>query len=148
MNWYKIAKNKKKEISLSGTLKKTPNNFVYLDISNDIMNGLFEMLDEEKGVKKPPYNQKSFNNVGAHITVIGSTEFEEKNIGKIEEIGRSYEFETKKSYSVNPDGWDEMERVWFMGVSSPDLEKLRKKYNLSSLPDGNDFHITFAIKEK
>ena len=34
MNWYKIAKNKKKEISLSGTLKKTPNNFVYLDITH------------------------------------------------------------------------------------------------------------------
>ena len=142
----KIA-SRKKQVPLIGTLKKTHDNFVYLDISNDIINGLCSMLSDD-AAEKPPYNNKGFNNVGAHISVISSNEYDDKEIDSIKELGEEFEFKTGEVYSVNPDGWKEMQEVWFMDVDSPALEKLRQKYNLPKLMDGHNFHISFAVKRK
>lgn len=145
LNDIKVA-SRKTQASLVGKLKKTRDNFVYLDISNNILNGLYSMLGDD--AEKPPYNNKGFNSVGAHISVIGSNEYDDNEIEKIEEIGDEFEFKTGKIYSVNPDGWKEMQSVWFMDIDSPALEKLRQKYGLPKLMSGHNFHISFAVKRK
>ena len=135
-----------KEVKLKGILRKTKDNFVYLDISNNVINGFMPMLGDE--VDKPPYDLKSFNNVGSHISVIGQDEYKDNDLGKIKEIGQEFEFKFKDVKSVDPDGWDEMKNVYFIRVNSPDLEKLRNKYNLSKKIDGHDFHITIGVEKK
>ena len=94
------------------------------------------------------YNRKSFNNVGAHISVIGITEFKEAELKQIGEVGNEFEFTIDGLHSVKPEGWDEMERVWFISVKSEELEDLRKKYGLSPKSHGHEFHITWAVKKK
>ena len=139
--------SRKKQSTFVGTLKKTKDNFVYLDISNNIINGLYSMLPDEDA-EKPPYNNKGFNSVGAHISVIGTDEYKSARIEKIDEIGKEFAFKSGKIYSVNPDGWDDMSEVWFMDVESKELEELRKKYKLPRLIDNHNFHISFAVKRK
>ena len=137
---------RKKMVDLKGTLKKAPDNFVYLNIPNNVINGLVLMLDYE-GVEKPPYDLKSFNRVGAHISVIGTREYEDHNLGEIKEIGQEFNFHFKGFKRVNPEGWDGMQQVYFMEVESPEIEKLRKSYGLSKLIDGHQFHITVGVKK-
>lgn len=138
---------KMKEVEFKGTLKKTKDNFIYLDVSNNIINGLFSNIDEEN-IKKPPYNIKSFNNVGAHISVISSDEYKDNNIEDIKEIGQEFNFRFKDIKATNPDGWDEVKEVYFMEVKSKELENLRQKYKLSKLLEKHQFHITIAIKKE
>ena len=137
----------KKEVFLVGTLKKTVDNFIYLDISNDIIEGLRSMLPDEDA-EKPPYDNKENRGIGAHISVIYTDEYNDKDLGTIKELGKEYKFTTGKVHSVNPEGWDEVNRVWFMDIASPDLEKLRQKYGLSKLLNGHTFHISFAVKKE
>ena len=141
-----ISKNLKKDVKFKGTLKQNKDNFVYLDVSNDLINGFYRSMEES--AQKTPYDKKSFNNVGAHISVIGTDEFNESEISDIKEIGNDFSFQLKDVKSVNPSSWGEMERVWFIEVESTELEELRKKYGLSKKLDGHEFHITFAVKEK
>ena len=146
LNEIKIA-SRKKQVSLVGTLKKTKDNYVYLDISNNIMNGLYSMLPEAD-TEKPPYNNKGFNNIGAHISVIYIDEYKDNNLEDIKEIGKEFKFKTGIVYSVNPEGWKEMSEIWFMDVDSPELEKMRQEYGLPKFIDNHNFHISFAVKRK
>jgi len=145
---YAYLNESKKEVFLVGTLKKTVDNFIYLDISNDIIEGLRSMLPEEDDAKKPPYDNKENRGIGAHVSVIYTDEYNEKDLGVIKELGKEYKFTTGKVHSVNPEKWDEISKVWFMDVASPDLEKLRQKYGLSKLLNVHTFHISFAVKKE
>lgn len=129
-----------KDVALYGRLKKNKDGFVYLDVPDDIIDVFYKMLDE-KNKEKPPYDK-----TGAHISVMYSDESE--NIEKIEEIGSKFNFRMKDVYFVNPEGWDEMDRVWFIQVDSQALENLRRKYGLSKKLNGHEFHITFAVRKK
>lgn len=142
----KIAyKSRKKEVSLKGTLEKTEDGFVYLDLSNDVIHGLFTLIDED-GIEKPPYF-KGDRSAGAHISVMSGEEITDK---EIKEVGDKFNFKLGDFYSVAPEGWENMERVWFVEVESPELEELRKKYNLpkSYKGKGHNFHVTVAVKRK
>jgi len=145
MNWYKKAK-KFEEVSLKGTLCKTKDGFVYLNIPEGLMKGLFSLIDEE-GIEKPPYHLKEYNSVGTHVTVINQKEFEENDLD-VKEIGQEYNFTLGEFKSTKPDGWDEVEEVYFVQIFSDELEKLRKKYGLTKKIDGHEFHITIAIDKK
>lgn len=136
-----------KDVKLKGTLKKTKDNYVYLDLSNDVINGLISLIDCD-GVEKPPYDLKSFNSVGAHISVIGTSEYKDNDLESIKEVGQEFNFTFKNIKSTNPDGWDEMKKVYFVQVESLGLEKLRKKYGLPKLIDGHEFHITIGVEKK
>ena len=140
-------KAKLKAVQLKGVLKQTKDNFVYIDISNNVINGLLPLLDYDN-VKKPPYNLKSFNNVGAHISVIGIDEYNDNDIEEIEELGEEFNFTFKDFKRTNPDGWDEMKQVYFVTVDAPELKKLRKKYKLPELANGHQFHITIGTEKK
>ena len=143
----KIASNKNRKISvpLFGIVKKTIDGFIYVKISNDVINGMFSMIDED-GIEKPPYNTNEMNNVGAHISLIHSDEFPKDDI--FTDSGRKVSFKLGNFYSVKPDGWDEVKRVWFLEVESPDMESIRSKYGLSKKKDGHEFHLTIAVKYK
>ena len=132
---------KMKEVEFKGILKKTKDNFVYLNINNNIINGLFSNIDE-KNIKKPD------SNVGAHISVISSDEYKNNNLENIKEIGQEFNFKIKDVKSTNPDGWNEVKEVYFIEVESKELENLRQKYKLSKLLEKHQFHITIAIKKK
>ncbi len=136
-----------KEVKLKGVLKKTKDNYVYLNISNDVINGLVSLIDHEE-VEKPPYDLKSFNSVGAHISVIGADEYKDNDIEEVGEIGQEFNFTFKNIKSTNPDGWDEMKKVYFVQVDAPELKKLRTKYGLPKLVDGHEFHITIGVEKK
>jgi hypothetical protein len=146
-SWYGRVKEaeRKSEVKLFGILKQSPDGFTYLKVSNDIMNGFFMSIKEE-GAEKPPYNTKKMNYTGAHATVFYSDEVKENKL-EIKEIGEEISFKVGKMYSVEPKNWDEMERVWFLEIFSPELENLRKKYGLSKLVNGNQYHITVATKK-
>ena len=141
-----IVSKKSKEVQFKGVLKKTPDNFYYLDIPESFASGLHAMMEED--ADKPPYNLKSFNNVGTHISVIGTDEFKDNNIKKIKEVGKEFNFTLGDVVSLNPEGWDEMKKVWFLQIKSKELEGLRKSYGLPKKDHGHEFHITFGIDKK
>ena len=146
MTLTKMAKSRLKSVPLTGTLKQTKDGFVYLKIPNNVINGLFACIDEEN-IQKPPYNIGKYKSIGAHISVMYGDEIKDEDV-VIKEIGKDISFKLGKFYSTNPMGWDEMERVWFITVDSPELEKLRNKYKLSKKLNGHEFHISCAVRKK
>ena len=145
MNWHKRAN--KRTVPLTGTLRQSKDGFVYLEVSNDIIHGLFSILKDEEAVKPPYFGE---DGIGAHISVIATSEIEKYKLDKIEEIGKEFEFKFDKIKSVDPHGWHGIEHVWFIEVKAPSLRNLRKKYGLpgSYKNLGHKFHITFAVKHK
>jgi len=142
----KKASNDLKEVELVGTLKQTNDGFVYVKIDDDFIDGIFPLITDDN-IKKPPYFDK--DGIGAHISAITSDEIEDKEIKEIKEIGKEIPFTFKEVYSTNPQGWDEMSRVWFVSVDIPELVKIRKVYDLPETYEdkGHDFHITVAVRE-
>jgi len=147
MNWYKKAKQAKKleNVELKGELKQTKNGFVYLDLPNNLINGLFAIIDENN-ISKPPYNQKKYNSVGAHVSVMYEDEVKDKNL-EIKEIGEEFNFSLGELKSTKPEGWDEVDKVYFLQIDSPELQDLREKYGLSKKLNGHEFHITVAVEK-
>ena len=151
MNWYYRYKNKLitssklYDVTFKGKLKQRDNGFTYIDVDDEIVKPFFSMLDE-KNKKKPPYFGKE--NAGAHISVISEDEITEDI--KIKELGKEYTFTIRDVKSTKPEGWDKMDKVWFIRVDAPELNELRKKYKLPATykAKGHKFHITFAVREK
>ena len=142
MSWYKSARLR--NVYLTGVLKQTDDGFCYVDINNNVIHGMFKLVDED-GIEKPPYFDK--DGIGAHISFIASEESEGINL---KEVGKNVKFKFKNIKSEKPDGWEEMERVWFITVEAPELKNIRKKYKLPATykNKGHDFHITIAVKPK
>jgi len=143
----KLASDRLKETPMKGELKQDDEGFVYIDINNDFIDGMYPLIDED-GAEKPPYFDK--DGVGAHVSVISPDELDEDNELKIEELGDDINFKIKEVYSTNPAGWDEMSKVWFVSIDAPDLKKIRKKYDLPETykDKGHDFHITIGVQRK
>lgn len=144
MNWFKLAK--KKEAVFKAILKRSPNGFHYLDIPQSFTNGLFDMLDDDKA-EKHQYQQKQYNSVGSHVSVISEEELDDDMI--IKEVGDYFEFNIGNAKCVKPEGWKGMKNVCFVEIESPQLEKLRTKYKLPKTykNKGHKFHITFSIEK-
>jgi len=141
MNWYKIAN----QVTMKATLKKTKAGFYYLDIPNDFSSSFLSLIEDESK-EKAPYDVKEFNNVGCHISVMSSDDLGEGT--KVKEVGKEFSFKLNELKYLNPEGWDEMDRVWIMTVDSPELEQLRASYGLSRKNHGHEFHITVAVRSK
>ena len=145
MNWYiKLAKSKLKEVNLVGTIQQTDTGFVYVKISNDVIHGLFKLIDEE-GIEEPPYFGKG--EIGAHISLISDEELE-KDV-KIKEVGQEINFTLGEMFSTKPKGWEEMAKVYFVHVYSDEFKEFRKKYKLPASYQNkkNQYHITVAVKK-
>jgi hypothetical protein len=146
----KLANKNLKEVSLKGTLHKNDSGFVYVKVDDDVIHGMYTLIDEE-GISEPPYFGKGDKKIGAHISAISQDELEEKDVDikDIKEIGDEVNFTLGEMYSTNPDGWDEMKKVYFISVDAPELKEIRKSYGLPATykNKGHDFHITVAVEK-
>lgn len=141
----KFAKlSDRKQEKIKGKLKQTDDGFLYVDMPDELLDAFIKMIDDPKA-KKPPYNTKKMNNVGAHVSVAYKDEMEDK---EIKELGDEFECEIKGLVSLDPQGWNAMNRVWFLELDAPELENLRKSYGLSKKLNGHKFHITVATRKK
>lgn len=132
--------------SLAGRLYASSSGWILLAVPNAVVNGLFSALDEP-GIELPPTHGKAFYD--AHISVMRKEEVEGLGgVDRISERGRMFHYQLGPIKTVRPAGWDEMSKVWFVEVKSPELEKLRKTYGLEPLPNGYQFHITVAVRRK
>lgn len=139
MSWYKQCKSEPEEVALEGVLRQSKDGFVYLDINYNVPEAFRSMIPVDD-LKDPASASDKY--VGAHISVMHSDEIGKK---KIEELGDKFEFFVKGVETVKPDGWEEVNRVYFITVDSPDLEKLREKYDLPAKYKDHNFHITVAV---
>lgn len=122
----------------TGVLKEDARGFVYLKVDDGYINKLSQfVIDPRYG--KPPYFRRP-DSPGAHISVIYR---EERNrTGPIQEIGQTFPFTLMELAHVPP----KTGKYLVLQVYSPELEHLRKKYDLSPLLKGHAFHITIAEK--
>ena len=134
--------SKQDTVIFSGELKQTKDGFVYLDVPDEIVKGFSKATADD--VKLPPYWTKASNKVGAHISVIKSDESRDLDV-RIKELGSSIQYQITDLKQLKPEGWDEMDQVYFLVVKSAELEKLRKEYGLPAKIDGHEFHITIAV---
>ena len=125
-----------------GVLKQDERGFVYVDLPDSYIYDLYPMI-QEAGVEIPPYFDFE-GAYGAHISVILSAEA--LPTGALEEVGNTVSFTITDCQSVKPFGWAGIDKVYFLTVECPELEKLREKYGLSSKINGHEFHITIALK--
>jgi len=124
----------------TGVLMEEKQGFVYLKVDDAYVNQLFSMLPYP-GYSKPPYFRRP-DSPGAHISVFYVDE--RSQTGKINEIGQKYSFKITGFALVPP----QTSEYLVLKVESPDLEQLRKKYGLSPLLKGHEFHITVGKKNK
>jgi hypothetical protein len=122
-----------------GILREGPDGFVYLKVDNDYIYKILPLLNLPDYITPPYFRRK--NSPGAHISVIYVKE--RKNLPKITELGKTFLFELSTFKMVPP----KRHKYVVLTVSSPDLENLRKKYGLSPLLQGHDFHITIGKKD-
>lgn len=130
---------------LTGRLFASASGWILLSVPNAFVRGLFDTL-QEPGLELPP-------NFSAHISVMRPNEVKELGgVNKITERGHVFKYQIGPMKTVQPAGWPEISKVWFVSVESPELKQLRKSYGLSALPlkDGEEipFHITVAIRKK
>jgi hypothetical protein len=130
-----------------GTLKRTKQGLVFLDIDDRFISTLLPYLKGHK-LNPPPYFSLFSFPEGAHIPVIPAREAAFQYLNQIEEIEQEFSFEVEGLFSIEPVTWPEVEQVWFFKIRSESLEKLRQKYFLPSTPAGHPFHITVAIKPR
>lgn len=129
---------------LAGRLYVSSSGYLMLSVPNAFVRGAFDALDEV-GAELPPGPDGKLN---AHISIARPEEVEAMGgADKITERGHVFRYNTGKLKTCIPSGWDDVSRVWFIEVNSPELQNLRKSYGLSPLPK-YPFHITIGIRKK
>ena len=138
----KLAAIPQSVYSLAGRLVGSKSGYLLLEVPNALVRGAFDAL-HEPGAELPP-------DLDAHITVIRPEELESiGGLDKITERGHFFKYQLGPVQAVNPQGWADYNKCWFIRVRSPELEKLRKSYGLSARPKDNEhaFHITVAVRK-
>jgi len=138
----KLAATPQSVYSLAGRLVGSKSGWLMLEVPNALVRGAFDAL-HEPGAELPP-------DLDAHISVIRPEELEQLGgLDKVTERGHFYKYQLGPVQSVNPQGWPEYSKCWFIRIRSPELEKLRKSYGLTAKPKNNehDFHITVAVRK-
>lgn len=131
---------------LQGRLYLSPSGWLLLSVPNAFVRGVFSAMSEP-GAQLPLVDSA----LSAHISVMRPDEIE--GIGgpeKVTERGKAFQYSPRNFVQLDPAGWPEMSRVWMVQVNSPDLQKLRRSYGLSGLPNNDkyDFHITCAVRRR
>jgi DNA-directed RNA polymerase beta subunit len=126
--------------------------WVYVDVHKGLVDAALDSLKSEGiNVDRSPND--------AHITVIRTKELQptvKKHKSQWRgacKDGTPVRFALRRIVHLIPDGWYDVDRVWFIEVESPDLIKYRKDLGLPPLPkadDGTDnrFHISFAVTRR
>lgn len=144
--FLKCAANAELSPTLAGRLYFSDTGWLLLSVPNAVVRGLFDALDEP-GISLPVKKDGKLN---AHITVMRPEEIEQAGgQDKITERGHTYRYNIGAMKCVKPTSWDNIAKVWYVTVNSPELQELRRSYGLSSLPkEGkHDFHITVAVRK-
>jgi hypothetical protein len=128
----------KKNIPMVGKLiANEKGKYVTLTVPQSFIDTVYDSIHEE-GMEKPEHS--------AHISVMNSDETNNLDM-PLEEDGTNFEYILHEIESCDPEGWDEMEKVWFIKCKSPQLENLRTKYGLTPLMNNDhNFHITIAVR--
>jgi DNA-directed RNA polymerase beta subunit len=124
--------------------------WAYVTVHSGLCSAAFDSLRSEGIDCKPHYDNP-------HISFIRKEEVEElkKKFGtkwrSAVKEGQPIRFALERIVHLIPKGWDDVDRVWFLEVDSPDLRKIRISLGLTELPmkDGQHlrFHVTFAIRK-
>jgi hypothetical protein len=133
--------------NLSGQLYHAATGWLCLSVPNALVHGIFAAMDEP-GVELPPGPDGRLN---AHVSVMRPEEVElAGGADKITERGKRFGYSLGRFVEVEPDGWKDVAKAWFVRVHSPELQALRRSYGLSGLPNdgGYDFHITCAVRRR
>lgn len=125
--------------------------WVYLDVHRGLVDAALASLKGE-GVEC----ERTPN--APHITLLRGPEAQKlyKKHGPtkwkgVAKDGTPARFALSRLVSLTPEGWKDIDRVWFIECDSPDLRNYRKSLGFKPLPQGEDnghdyrFHITFAV---
>lgn len=133
--------------SLHGKLTRSSSGWILLTLPVGIQRGLFQAL-HAPGAELP----RRRGRVNCHVSVMRPEELADIGDPTINEVGKSFPIQLGPLVETNPMGWDEMDRVWFVRIKSPELTKLRRSYGLSDLPMKGKkelpFHMTVAVRRK
>ncbi len=140
----KILSYAQNQLSHRGVLQ-TCESFVYVNIDDEYIHKLIKFIKKE-GFEEPPYFGDS-NLVGAHITAIYPDEVKKYGITKVPECGRVIDFTPKEcQVVVKPPTWQEVDALYLVVVEAPELDAIRRKYELPHRK--YDYHITIGVKPK
>ncbi|MDI1351668.1 MAG: hypothetical protein PSV35_02700 [bacterium] len=125
-----------------GTLLKSKNNLIYLNIDDQFIHSLFPYLNSAT-IKKPNYFGKGL--IGAHISVFYP---EEPILFNEVDLKKTYTFAIKELIQAEMNS----KSYFMLLIHCPELIRLRKKYGLN--PQLNfknyviDLHITIGVGHK
>lgn len=144
----KVAADAEVAYNLAGRLYASASGWLLMSVPNAFVRGVFAAM-AEPGVELPPAGPSG--NLDAHVSVMRPEELE--MIGgpdRVTERGKQFRYTLGRVYSVTPDAWPGVERVWFCRVHSPELQALRRSYGLSGLPKNDEyaFHVTIAVRRR
>lgn len=127
-----------KNLRLFGTLKQRKDKSVFLDIKNDFfINQFFNSIKDD--ITK---------NQNFQIEVISSLEFEKNEVIDILEIGQKFQFKIESLFSTYSFEDDVLKKVYFLEISSKELQEFRYKYHLFPKKNGHNFFITLGHKSQ
>lgn len=134
--------------SLAGVLYLSQSGWLLLSVPNSLARGVFAAM-HEPGIELPPSEHgQAFN---AHVSIMTPDELE--RLGgpdKVSERGKQFYYTLGRLKEVEPDGWANVAKAWYVTIHSTELQTLRRSYGLSSLPHGGeyDFHLTVAVRRR
>lgn len=128
-----------------GILKQKDNGYLYLEVSDDFIAQALPLI-EAHGKIVPPRHFTSKKGIGAHISVMYENEQIINEIWEIKELGQEFTFTVMELRTVKLNKNNKMRKLWLIAVASPELEKLRESYGLSSKLKNHDFHITMGTQ--
>lgn len=132
--------------NMVGTLYlSAASNYLMLSVPNALVHGAFAAM-HEPGLELPPPGPGG--RMEAHITVMRPEELESLGgAARVTERGKQFRYSIGRLKTVVPTSWDDVSRVFYLTVHSPELLALRRSYGLSALPNNgkHEFHITVGV---
>jgi rubrerythrin len=119
-----------------------------LSVPNALVRGVYSAM-KEPGISLPLNKAGDLN---AHITVFRPEEIDQ--LGGPDTLkadrGKQFTYTIGRLESVSITSMSDVTKAWMLRIHSPELQKLRRTYGLSSRPkdDKFDFHITVALRRK
>lgn len=122
--------------------------YLIVEVPNAFVRAVFSQL-AVPGIELPPSGPDG--RLRGHISVMRAEEVE-KIPGRISELGKTFRYQLGQLREVRPSGWEDIEKVWFVRVESPELKLLRKSYGLPPLPVKGTkempLHVSVAIRRR
>lgn len=139
VNCPKIQFGAKFQLPTKGQLEQASDGLIYLKISEDFINKLYPLIEEE-GIIQPS------DSIGAHIPVISPQEWTALELEHFNQLGEAHTFEAIECQKHSMDELPGIDAIWILTLHSPSLELLRESYRLPIKLHSQEFRIVFAIK--